>query len=104
MKLYHKSNPVYRNNILENGLIPSIGDSYRCHYEDNNHKDIKPAIFTCDDTTYDTTWDDDMWEIISSNIIWQEDELCYKGCFLTYHSIPIDCIKLIYKGTGVSTF
>jgi len=104
MKYYHKSNPINRDSILLNGLIPSIGDSYKLHYQEYiNEADIKPAIFACDNKDYNSTWDDDIWEIsINNTITWYKDEFCYEGCFITYEKIPSYCIKLIYKGTGKS--
>lgn len=34
-KLYHKSNPVFRDKILKDGLEPRVGDSYSTFYTDN---------------------------------------------------------------------
>lgn len=105
MTLYHKSNPSFRESILENGLLPKIGASYKCHYEENV---MGAAVFVCTTQDYDTTYDDDVYEISLSdedfekldfNIDKEVDNSLY-----TFSKIPSSFIKLIHEGTGESTF
>lgn len=104
-KLYHKSNPAYRDSILENGLIPSIGNSYR------EMGGIVPKVFAYnsnDPNLYDSTWDDDIYEIDVSNLeqdffidsLYENDTryLC------TLLPIPATALILIYQGTGEDSF
>ena len=104
-KLWHKGNPYFRKDILKYGLIPKVGESYQLHWSKPKEQ-LKPLIFLYDKTIaeYDSTYDDDIWEIDTSKL--------YKECFdidkgltvdwvYTYSkNIPLDCIKLIYKGSG----
>lgn len=101
--LYHKSNPSFRDKIMKDGLKPMIGDSYALHYADGDKSKLKPAIFLCSNKDYDSTYDDDMWQIDASDLKFNKDEKCYDGCFICHIPIPADKIKLIYKGTGDST-
>lgn len=94
--LYHKSNPINRNNILTEGLIPKIGYSYEAHYEDF---DVKPAVFLSETKDYDTTYDDDLFEIESSNYSFIKDPDVKNG-YVCFEKINPNNIKLIYKGTG----
>ena len=109
IKLYHKSNPLNRKSILLNGLIPTIGDSYAAHYDED--VELIPMIFLYDNdiAKYDTTWDDDIYEIntkfINKNkLVKDPDEYMYHkhGCYGYIGIIPKYAIKLVYKGTGKS--
>jgi len=108
--IYHVSNPKYRKEILNSGLIPKSGDSYAGHagYEET----IIPAIFATNSENenywFDSTYDDDVWEIDTTNLKneWFIDKH-YGGDedyphIVTFEPIPINNLKLIYKGTGES--
>ena len=99
MKFYHKASPLNRESILLNGLIPQIGDSYQCHSEGK----YGPVVFVCEDKSYDSTWDDDIYEIELDEKVLHKD-LSIDGCFFTKEKIDISLITLIYKGSGDSTF
>ena len=97
--LYHKSNPHFRSDILKNGLIIQKGDSYKLYSPENNEL---PAIFayTDDIENYDTTYDDDVYEIsLNNKNEWFKDDAA-RNAIVSYSNIPLSDIKLVYKGTG----
>ena len=104
-KLYHKSNPELREQISKEGLKVKVGDSYKAHYDDRDN--LEPLIFMYDKNVkeYDTTYDDDIWEIdltkINKSKIKKDPEKNISHyCYIYSEDIPSDAIKLIYKGTG----
>jgi hypothetical protein len=102
--VYHHSNPIFRDSIALQGLLPMKGDSYTCH---SPSEDEPPAIFGCTNQDYDSTYDDDIYRIDTSlcNNTWYKDNAVYGGdCVVTYEAIPLDAIELIYKGTGKDSF
>ena len=98
-KLYHKSNPIFRQQILEQGLKPKVGDSYSCHYNSDN---LVPLIFTSTGTDYDSTYDDDLWEINTDGLNKNQFvmDIEYNNALTYLNSIKPENLKLIYKGTG----
>mgnify|MGYP001772706333 CR=1 FL=1 len=112
--LYHKSNPINRNNIEKDGLKIQVGDSYIMHWEvEKDSSKLEKLIFMYDKNVdeYDTTYDDDIWEIDVSKLdkskihgdpdtwMWKN-----KGCWVYTKDIPTEAIKLVYKGTGDSLY
>jgi hypothetical protein len=105
----HKSNPVWRKNIKDNGLQVSVGDCYQIHV--GGDVECKKAIFATDSLNdrehFYSTYDDDTWLINTecANVTWYSD-LHFDGVgnkhIVTFENIPPDCIKLIHKGTGKS--
>lgn len=101
--LYHTSNPIFRELIVKDGLIPkqeswgaAIGSDYNAELGD------KKVIFASNNGEhYDSTYDDDVWEIHSKLIKnkWFKDQHFDSGVY-TFEVIPRTAIKLIYKGTG----
>jgi hypothetical protein len=103
--LYHVSNPCFRDSILKNGLIPKTGPSYKAHYED---KTMGDAIFVSLKNNYDSTYDDDRYEISLSQeefemLDFKKDKEVADALY-TNNPIPRKSIKLFYKGSGKSTF
>lgn len=104
-KVYHTGNPLFREEILKNGLVPKIGDSYSMHYDGENIKPI-PAVFAVNVSdikyAYDSTYDDDIWEIDTkkAKAIWYEDVNGPMDAIMTFDKIPKNALKLVYKGTG----
>jgi len=106
---YHTSPPLNRVSILTNGLVPMIGVSYEAHYEE--HKVLTPFVFLSK-TVFDSTWDDDVYEIIFDSLSICEFEpqpdpdknMADIGCVVTTKIIPPNIIKLIKEGSGESTF
>lgn len=105
--LYHKSPISVRKSIMKQGLIPQIGDSYKCHYEGSGSK-LKPYVFMYDHNTiadgeYDSTYDDDIFsintEMLDWNHVYPDPDTYMKGCFVYDLPIPPEALKLIYKGS-----
>ena len=100
--LYHVSNPINRQKILLNGLIPQEGDSYLAHYD--NKPVFGKVVFVCTTNTYDTTYDDDRYEISLpdeefNKLNFKPDNDVENGLY-TSNVIKPKYLKLIYKGTG----
>ena len=104
--LYHKAPIAARKSIMKNGLIPSVGDSYKAHW--NDREDLKPYIFLYDHNTvnngeYDSTYDDDIYAIDVSQLdkkhIFRDPDKSMKGCLAYDIPIPISAIKMVYKGS-----
>lgn len=105
--VYHKSNPIFRDSILKNGLIPQKGDSYSLHSPENNEPKAIFGYISKNNYEYDSTYDDDIYEIYTNktNNEWFQDlqtSGTSQNTVVTYTSIPKEAIKLIYKGTGDS--
>jgi len=103
--VYHTSNPIFRDNISKEGLIPK-GKS------DNWLSDTKidgEVIFATNSDNSDdwVSWDydDDIYKIDTSklNNKWYSDTnygFDNKKYIITFEKIPLDSIKIIHKGTG----
>ena len=104
MKLYHTSNPHYRGDISKQGLIPKQETWGKAFSSDMNKElgDTK-AIFLKEGEPYDNGYDDDIYEIDTSklNNDFTEDSYVIDSVYTT-EPIPLEAIKLIYKGTGNS--
>lgn len=107
-KLYHKSNPLYRKQISENGLLPMVGDSYSAYYDNIPKHKLKPLIFMYDRNVieYNSTYDDDIWGIdikkLNHKRIRKDMADTLNGCYIYDKPIPVNAIRLIYKGSGKS--
>ena len=101
-KFFHVSNPVNRINIMRKGLLPSVGDSYRCHSESDG--DLMPVVFMSKNNDYDSTWDDDRWEIdgnyLDKESIFNDFDSQMDGSYIYTKAIPPKALKLIHKGSG----
>lgn len=103
--VYHTSNPKHRNSIMKQGLIPkqeSWGNAIDSDY--NKELGDKGAIFIVNGGEYyDSTYDDDVWEINTNSLKnkWYKDNYV-TGALYTLTPIDKNNIKLIYKGTGKS--
>ena len=115
--VYHKSNPIWRDNILKTGLLVSVGECYKDYSSYFSEEECRPAIFATDSENekewFDSTWDDDVWRINTkiANVEWFKDKHFKKmkhpdfGKYehiVTFEDIKPEAIKLIYKGTGKS--
>lgn len=103
----HKSNPKFRDKIIEQGLKVRAGECYKI-YAGYGTK-CKPAIFATNSTNkrswFDSTYDDDVWEIDTTmmpEIKWYKDKHyeSSKKHIVTFQDIPKEAIKLIYEGSG----
>lgn len=111
----HSSNPSNRENISTTGLQVSLGECYLIYADSNYGEDEEcvPAIFATDSIKkkdmFDSTYDDDIWVIDTerTNVQWYKDAHFDGGDtkhIVTFEDIPVDAIRLIYKGTGGDTW
>ena len=111
----HSSNPSNRDNISTTGLQVSLGECYLIYADSNYGEDEEcvPAIFATDSLKkkdmFDSTYDDDIWVIDTerANVQWYKDAHFDGGNtkhIVTFEDIPVDAIRLIYKGTGGDTW
>lgn len=103
--LYHKAPKFARKSILKNGLIPSVGNSYKAHWDDR--EDLTPYIFLYNYEVfgeYDSTYDDDIYAIdvkqLDKKHLAKDPDSYMKGCLVYDLPIPPTAIKLIYKGSN----
>ena len=111
----HSSNPSNRENISTTGLQTSLGECYLIYADSNYGEDDEcvPAVFATDSLKkkdmFDSTYDDDIWVIDTerANVQWYKDAHFDGGDtkhIVTFENIPVDAIRLIYKGTGGDTW
>jgi hypothetical protein len=105
----HKSNPIFRDSIMSEGLKAKAGECYKI-YVGYGEKCI-PAIFATNSTNkrawFDSTYDDDIWFIDTTKIPdvkWFKDRHfeSTKKHIVTFQDIPRDALTLFYEGTGKS--
>jgi hypothetical protein len=103
----HKSNPKFRDIISNEGLKVRAGECYKI-YAGYGEKCI-PAIFATNSTnkraSFDSTYDDDVWEIDTEmipDVKWYKDRHyeSSKKHIVTFENIPADAITLKHEGTG----
>lgn len=111
----HSSNPSNRENISTTGLQTSLGECYLI-YADSNYgeeDECVPAVFATNSIKkkdlFDSTYDDDIWVIDTerAGVQWYKDAHFDGGDtkhIVTFEDIPVDAIRLIYKGTGGDTW
>ena len=106
--VYHTSNPGFRDKISKEGLIvKGKGDAW---LSDTNIDGEVIFVVNSNDQKdwWDSTYDDDIYKIDTTNLNnkWYNDpnfDLEDKR-IITFENIPLNSIKLIYKGTGLDTF
>jgi hypothetical protein len=102
--VYHTSNPKFRDNISKEGLIPK-GFSEAWLSDTKIYGDVIFAVNSDDKKDWwDSTYDDDIYVIDTTNLSnkWYNDpnfDLEDKR-IITFDNIPINSIRLIYKGSG----
>jgi hypothetical protein len=103
----HKSNPMFRDKIMENGLKVRAGECYKIYV--GYGVKCKPAIFATNSTNkrawFDSTYDDDIWFIDTTKIPdvkWFKDRHFESRSkhIVTFQDIPKEAITLKYEGTG----
>lgn len=107
--LYHRSNPIFRDKIEKEGLVPQIGESYELHWQDTlSDKEIIPRIFLFDSSQlYSSTYDDDLVQVDVAtldltHLTADPDPELNTYCYMYDKIIPPTAIKFLYKGTGES--
>ena len=105
--IVHKSNPIFRDNIMSEGLKAKAGECYRIYVGYGTK--CKPAIFATNSTNkrawFDSTYDDDVWFIDTTKIPdvkWFKDRHfeSTKKHIVTFDNIPPEALTLKYEGTG----
>lgn len=102
--LYHTSNPIFRDKITKEGLIPK-GKSEAWLSDTKIDGEVIFAVNSDDkEDWFDSTYDDDIYRIDTSKLEnkWYVDpnfDLEDKR-IITFDKIPVSSIELIYKGTG----
>lgn len=105
--VYHTSNPIFRDKISKEGLTPK-GKSESWLSDTNIDGKVIFAVNSDNKQDWwDSTYDDDIYKIDTTNLNnkWYNDpnfDLEDKR-MITFEKIPLNSIKLIYKGTGSST-
>lgn len=105
--VYHTSNPIFRDKISKEGLTPK-GKSESWLSDTNIDGGVIFAVNSDNKQDWwDSTYDDDIYKIDTTNLNnkWYNDpnfELEDKR-IITFEKIPLNSIKLIYKGTGSDT-
>jgi len=104
--LYHTSNPIFRDKISKEGLIPQ-GKSEAWLSDTKIDGKVIFAVNSDDkEDWWDSTWDDDIYRIDTDKLKnkWYVDpnfDLEDKR-IITFENIPLNAIKLIYSGSGDS--
>lgn len=108
-KLYHTANPVFREKIRKEGLVPQVGDSYFLHWEGElfNGKRVEskadlPKYVFLSKEPYDSTYDDDVWEVNAGGLLNLKEDPGLPGALVCDEVIPPSELKLIYEGSGES--
>ena len=103
----HKSNPMFRDKIMKNGLKVRAGECYKIYV--GYGVKCKPAVFATNSTNkrawFDSTYDDDIWEINTEmipDVKWYKDRHYESRSkhIVTFQDIPKEAITLKYEGTG----
>ena len=103
----HKSNPMFRDKIKEDGLKVRAGECYKIYVGYGTK--CRPAIFATNSTNkrawFDSTYDDDIWEINTEmipDVKWYKDRHYESRSkhIVTFQDIPKEAITLKYEGTG----
>lgn len=102
--VYHTSNPIFRDKIGKEGLIPKG----RSEAWLTTTKIEGKVIFAINSDNprdwFDSTYDDDIYRIDTTNLdnIWYNDPNFgfNEKYILTFKKIPLSSIELIYEGTG----
>jgi hypothetical protein len=102
--LYHTSNPMFRDKIAKEGLIPK-GKSEAWLSNTNIKGNVIFAVNSDNKKDWwDSTYDDDIYRIDTTKIKnkWYGDPNfdLKDNRIITFEKIPANSIKLIYKGTG----
>tara|TARA_S200002703_G_scaffold119198_2_gene104949 strand:+ start:480 stop:884 length:405 start_codon:yes stop_codon:yes gene_type:complete len=107
--LYHTSNPMFRDKISKEGLVPQ-GKSDSWLSDTNIDGNVIFAVNSDDkEDWWDSSYDDDIYRIDTRNLKnkWYRDPNYVSGIYksnypaiITFDKIPTRALKLIRKGTG----
>ena len=100
--VYHTSNPIFRDKISKEGLIPKGESESWLSGTKIDGKVIFVVNSNKENYRFDSTYDDDIYRIDTTklNNKWYNDPNFDDGLHLiTFDKIPLNSIKLIYKGS-----
>lgn len=102
--VYHSSNPMFRDNISKEGLVTK-GKSEAWLSDTKIDGNVIFAVNSDNKKDWwDSGYDDDMYRIDTTKLKnkWYVDPNFNLDDFriITFDNIPLNAIKLIYKGTG----
>ena len=100
--VYHTSNPIFRDKISKEGLIPKGKSESWLSGTKIDGKVIFVVNSNKENYRFDSTYDDDIYRIDTTklNNKWYNDPNFDDGLHLiTFDKIPLNSIKLIYKGS-----
>ena len=105
--VYHTSNPLFRDKISKEGLIPK-GKSEAWLSDTKINGEVIFAVNSDNKKDWwDSTYDDDIYRVDTINLKnkWYVDPNfnLQDNRIITFEKIPTKAIKLIYKGTEEST-
>ena len=105
--VYHTSNPIFRDKISKEGLTPK-GKSESWLSDTNIDGEVIFAVNSDNKQDWwDSIYDDDIYKIDTTNLNnkWYNDPNfgLEDKRIITFEKIPLNSIKLIYKGTGSDT-
>jgi hypothetical protein len=111
----HSSSKSNRDSISEYGIRAVLGECYTIYADSNYGEDDEcvPAVFATDSMKkkdmFDSTYDDDIWVIDAerAGVQWYKDAHFEGGDtkhIVTFEDVPVDAVRLIYKGTGQNTW
>jgi hypothetical protein len=104
--LYHTSNPMFRDKIAREGLIPQGKSEAWLSDTKIDGKVIFAVNSENKKDWWDSTYDDDIYQIDTKglNNTWYNDPnfKVQDKRIITFEAIPSKAIKLMYKGTGES--
>jgi len=107
----HKSNPIFRDIIMSEGLKVKDGECYKIYVGYGTK--CKPAIFATNSINerawFGSTYDDDIWFIdttIIPDVKWYKDRHfeSTKKHIVTFQNIPSEALTLKYEGSGRNDF
>lgn len=97
-KYWHYGNPLFREAINVEGLIPQVGDAYAFHF--NMEEGLIPKVFMCSDKNYQIGYDDDLYEIDNAGLLDLYVDTEVKNGYYTTYTIDKKYIKRIHDGTA----
>jgi hypothetical protein len=103
--IYHTSNPIFRDKIKKEGLIPKGKSETWLSNTPIDGKVIFASNSDNKENWFDSTYDDDIWKIDTSKLSnkWYLDPNFDSGGYIiTFDPIPLNSIELIWSGSGKS--
>ena len=103
--VYHTSNPIYRESIAREGLVPKGRSESWLSTTRIEGKVIFAVNSNEEDYIWNSTYDDDIYRIDTSSLDnkWYQDPNFSDGIHMvTREAIPKQALELIHRGTGKS--